>query len=184
MVNKVLQADVENLQTNGFSAAALVNDTKRAINEIIEQGGTGSIIPVVQGGTGASTAAEARTNLGAAKDELATPSVKGLMSTADKVRLESTLLHSTNKAGAAVVFTDNAFYGTAVAPITANITHDIASAKPGVEISIYHNHSVAPTYPAEWVLLGSGTYATSVLNTIIARYVSSTRIEYVITQEA
>lgn len=36
MVDKVTAADIENLVTDGASAARLVNDEKRAINELID----------------------------------------------------------------------------------------------------------------------------------------------------
>lgn len=36
MVSKVIYTDITNKQTNGESGAALVNDTKRAINEVID----------------------------------------------------------------------------------------------------------------------------------------------------
>ena len=435
MVNKVLQTDIVNLLTNGQSAATLVNDVKRAINQVIDEGGVTDTVPIEKGGTGGITAEEARTNLGAAKDQLASASNNGLISTADKVRLDNALLETlqfweptvtdgvidvssypTNRAGKfyeisglvspafftafnrtldngdvvpfdrlgvptdlwynvigiagqnyylaaadaeevgykkfsatpcscdelelsatiaaanteyqigqwitngtfnvqtiksgpwqfnlhinrtggssssnpfirakvfeldggietelfsvisniiedsgdqfitldyvlqnditidgkplivrlyaereggtstdlsvfvggntrasyvettldiailgindidglpealypesktanEVTFAAPAFHGD-VTPLTGNITHDLTGANAGVEATIYHNDTTEPTYPAEWVKLGSGAYANSVLNTIIARYINSSRIEYVITQDA
>lgn len=185
MVDSILQADIENLETNGFSAATLINDTKRAVNEIIAQNGVLSVVPITSGGTGASTALQARTNLSAALDQLSSSSSKGLMSAAQfnkLARLIETVPQS--KAGAEVEFTTPAFYGSYAAPISSNITHDLVGAKAGVEVTIYHNDDVAPTFPTEWVLLGTGEYVTNTLNIIIARYIDSGRIEYVITQEA
>ncbi len=55
MVSKVTYTDITNKQTNGESGAALVNDTKRAINEVIDLVGDidlggvgGSTLPVLQ----------------------------------------------------------------------------------------------------------------------------------------
>jgi hypothetical protein len=55
MVSKVTYTDITNKQTNGESGAALVNDTKRAINEVIDLVGDidlggigGSTLPVFQ----------------------------------------------------------------------------------------------------------------------------------------
>lgn len=266
MVDSILQADIENLETNGFSAATLINDTKRAVNEIIAQNGVLSVVPITMGGTGASTALQARTNLSAALDQLSSSSSKGLMSSTQfnkLARLIETVLRAwepvvdegvidisqyptsaagrfyevqglvspayfppfdrqldngdiiafdlsgnpsdifntaslgiddiygledalypQSKAGAEVEFTTPAFYGSVATPITSNITHDLVGAKVGVEVTIYHNDDIAPTFPTEWVLLGTGDYVTDSLNIVIARYIDSGRIEYVITQEA
>lgn len=55
MVSKVTYTDITNKQTNGESGAALVNDTKRAINEVIDLVGDidlggvgGSTLPILQ----------------------------------------------------------------------------------------------------------------------------------------
>lgn len=401
MVDKVLFSDVENLQTTGQSAASLVNDLKRAVNEVIDTG-VGEVLPVLKGGTGADNADDARTNLMAAKDVLATTSTKGLMSAGDKVRVDDAAQRSSNETitgdwdfeglltkdtypvltqndslpthvpyyfgataadipdyryfypypcgcvseeitatltnpateylleewvtnggfgsqriptgvwtfymylrkssasgspgitarvkvykldeslteellftaesdtvtsdtidlytfshtiqteipllltdrlivrvygyrasnpsqnlimrvagedfssyvdttlgssrttitdvvglqdaldakvdiesasntGTEVEFIEDAFYNITTSG-TGNITHDLTGAKRGVEVTIYHNDSSAPTFPAEWVLVGTGSYTISVTNIIIARYISATRIEYVITQ--
>lgn len=88
MVNKVNISDIENLNTSGEAAARLINDTKRAINEIIDSGSAG-IVPVNMGGTGATTPAEARANLGAASTDVATPISNGLLSKEDKVKIDN-----------------------------------------------------------------------------------------------
>lgn len=47
-----------------------------------------SVVPVNKGGTGATTAASARTSLGAASTDVATTAVDGLLSAADKTKLD------------------------------------------------------------------------------------------------
>ena len=62
------------------------------------------------------------------------------------------------------------------------ITDSLTSAKIGLVQKIYHNHTVAPTFPAGWVKMGTATYTTSTLNVIFAEWVSGTRVEYWITK--
>lgn len=94
------------------------------------------------------------------------------------------LVLATATTGTAIDFTSNKIFGTPASPETGNITDDLTGAKLGVVQKIYHNAGSAPTVPAGWVLLGSGTYTTSVLNIIYAEWVSGTRVEYWIVQEA
>lgn len=94
------------------------------------------------------------------------------------------LVLATATTGTAIDFTSNKIFGSPASPETGNITDDLTGAKIGVVQKIYHNHSVAPTVPAGWVLIGSGTYTTSVLNIIYAEWVSGNRVEYWIVQEA
>lgn len=67
-------------------------------------------------------------------------------------------------------------------PATGNITDDLTDARMGVVQKIYHNHIIAPSTPAGWVLVGEGFYVPGTLNIINAEWVSGTRVEYWITQ--
>ena len=67
-------------------------------------------------------------------------------------------------------------------PATGNITDDLTDARMGVVQKIYHNHTIAPSTPAGWVLVGEGFYVPGTLNIINAEWVSGTRVEYWITQ--
>lgn len=60
---------------------------------IISTFNTGNVVPVANGGTGATTATGARTNLGAASTAVATTSANGLMSAADKTKLDNIPSH-------------------------------------------------------------------------------------------
>jgi hypothetical protein len=84
--------------------------------------------------------------------------------------------------GTIIFFNQPMVYGTAVTAETANITNDLTDAKVGIIQKIYHTSGTAPTYPAGWVLIGSGVYSTTVQNKIYAEFVGGTRVEYWITQ--
>jgi hypothetical protein len=91
---------------------------------------------------------------------------------------------ATADTGAVIDFVTSKVFNSPARPSTANITDDLTGAKIGTVQKIYHNHSVAPSVPAGWVLLGSGTYQTSELNIIYAEWVGSSRVEFWIIQEA
>jgi len=84
--------------------------------------------------------------------------------------------------GAVISFESTKIYNSVASPETGNITDDLADAKIGAVQKIYHNHSIAPAFPAGWVKIGTGTYATSTLNIIYCEWVSGTRVEYWIVQ--
>lgn len=84
--------------------------------------------------------------------------------------------------GVDIFFVTPQIYNTASSAATANITNDLTGANLGVIQKIYHNHSVAPTVPGGWVLIG-GEYTISELNIIYAEWCGSSRVEYWITQE-
>ncbi len=84
--------------------------------------------------------------------------------------------------GTVVSFTTNQVYNEWDVPGTGNITNDLTGAKTGIVQKIYHNHSVAPSTPAGWVLVSGGVYVPGVLNIIYAEWVKGTRVEYWITQ--
>lgn len=85
--------------------------------------------------------------------------------------------------GTIIDFAASKIFNSPSSPATGNITDSLTGAEIGVVQKIYHNHSVAPTVPAGWKLIGSATYELSVLNIIYAEWVSGTRVEYWIVQE-
>jgi hypothetical protein len=84
--------------------------------------------------------------------------------------------------GSVISFAVPQVYNSPASPSSSNITDDLTSAQIGVVQKIYSNKSTAPTYPAGWVKIGSGSYTTSTLNIIYAEWVSGTRVEYWIVQ--
>lgn len=92
--------------------------------------------------------------------------------------------YATSTTGSAISFSSPKVWNTFSSPSTANLTDDLTGAKIGAIQKIYSNKAVAPTVPAGWVLIGTGTYTTSTLNIIFAEWVSGTRVEYWITKPA
>lgn len=92
--------------------------------------------------------------------------------------------YATATTGSAISFSSPKVWNTFSSPSTANLTDDLTGAKIGAIQKIYSNKAVAPTVPAGWVLIGTGTYTTSTLNIIFAEWVSGTRVEYWITKPA
>ena len=86
--------------------------------------------------------------------------------------------------GSVISFNVPVVWNTPASPSSSNLTDDLTGAKIGYIQKIYHNKATAPTVPAGWVLIGTGTYTTSTLNIIFAEWVSSTRVEYWITKPA
>ena len=84
--------------------------------------------------------------------------------------------------GSVISFNVPVVWNTPASPSASNLTDDLTNAKIGYIQKIYHNKATAPTVPAGWVLIGTGTYTTSTLNIIFAEWVSSTRVEYWITK--
>ena len=91
---------------------------------------------------------------------------------------------TTATTGSVISFAIPQVYNTFSSPSASNLTDDLTGAKIGYIQKIYHNKATAPTVPAGWVLIGTGTYTTSTLNIIFAEWVSGTRIEYWITKPA
>jgi hypothetical protein len=89
---------------------------------------------------------------------------------------------TTATTGAVISFATPQIYNSIASPSTSNITDDLTGAKIGIVQKIYHNHSVAPTFPAGWVKRGDGEYVVSVLNTIYAEWSVGTTVEYWIVQ--
>lgn len=85
---------------------------------------------------------------------------------------------STQTTGTLIAFNEPLIYNTSSAPGTGNITVSLTDAKLGIVQKIYHNDGSAPSVPAGWVLIGSGTYTTSALNIIFAEWCGGTRVEY------
>jgi hypothetical protein len=91
---------------------------------------------------------------------------------------------ATAASGVAIDFTANKIFNSPASPGTGNVTESLTGAKIGIVQKIYHNAGTAPTYPAGWVRIGSTDYVTSELNIIYAEWVSGSRVEYWIVQEA
>lgn len=92
-------------------------------------------------------------------------------------------LAAVDVSGTAIAFAVPQFYGTPGAPESGNITLDTTGLVKGMVQVLYHDNGTEPTYPASFVKL-SGTYSTTVLNIIYMQAISTTRIEYTISQEA
>lgn len=90
--------------------------------------------------------------------------------------------YTTATTGSVISFVVPQVYNSVASPSSSNITDSLTNAKIGVVQKIYHNHTIAPTFPAGWVKMGTSTYTTSTLNVIFAEWVSSTRVEYWITK--
>jgi hypothetical protein len=84
--------------------------------------------------------------------------------------------------GTVIEFVQAQQYGTVASPETGNITDDLTGAKAGLIQKIYHNSGTPPTVPAGWVKITPNVYVASVLNIIYCEWVSSTRVEYWLTQ--
>ena len=91
---------------------------------------------------------------------------------------------ATATTGGEISFTEKEIYNTSAAAGTGNITNDLTGAQLGIVQKIYHQEGSAPSFPAGWVLLGSGTYSTTALNVIYAEWCGGTRVEYWIVQPA
>jgi hypothetical protein len=84
--------------------------------------------------------------------------------------------------GTVISFASTTVYNEWDAPATGSLTNDLTGAQIGVVQKIYHNHSIAPSTPAGWVLVSGGVYVPGTLNIIYAEWVKGTRVEYWITQ--
>lgn len=92
---------------------------------------------------------------------------------------------TTAETGTLITFESAKIYNSPISPATGDITDDLTGAKIGIVQKIYHKSGTEPTYPAGWVLIGTGTYVTgTILNIIFAEWISETRVEYWIIQEA
>jgi hypothetical protein len=90
---------------------------------------------------------------------------------------------SFNTTGISVGFTNSMIYNSPTSPGTSSITEDLTGAKLGVVQKIYHNHSTTPTFPDGWVKIG-GEYVTSIMNIIFAEWISGSRVEYWVVNDA
>jgi hypothetical protein len=84
--------------------------------------------------------------------------------------------------GTVISFVSTTVYNEWDAPATGSLTNNLTGAQIGVVQKIYHNHSIAPSTPAGWVLVSGGVYVPGTLNIIYAEWVKGTRVEYWITQ--
>ena len=106
----------------------------------------------------------------------------GYLTSADWTTFNGKQNETTSTTGSVISFATPQVYNTPASPSSSNLTDSLTGAKIGVVQKIYSNKSVAPTVPAGWVLIGTGTYTISTLNIIFAEWVSSTRVEYWITK--
>lgn len=107
--------------------------------------------------------------------------VKGVTS-AIQTQIDARQNLATATTGAVISFATPQIYNTVASPATGNITNNLTGAKIGTVQKVYHQSGSAPTVPAGWVKLGSGTYSTTLLNIIYCEWVSGSRVEYWITQ--
>lgn len=84
--------------------------------------------------------------------------------------------------GVNISFDSSKIFNTSTDFGTGNITNNLTDAKLGTVQKIYHQEGSAPTFPAGWVLIGTGTYSTTALNIIYAEWCGGTRVEYWIVQ--
>jgi len=86
--------------------------------------------------------------------------------------------------GTLIDFATKVVFNTVASPGTGNFTEDQTGAVFGNIQKIYHDDTVAPSFPGTWVQLGDGAYFPNELNIIYAEFVDEgTRVEYWITQE-
>lgn len=71
--------------------------TLSTLNTVNNANWSGTALSVANGGTGSTTASDARTNLGAASTDVATTSTNGLMSAADKTKLDNAAVTNGNQ---------------------------------------------------------------------------------------
>jgi len=89
---------------------------------------------------------------------------------------------TTASTGVNISFVVPQIYDSPASPRTGNITEDLTGANIGIVQKIYHQQVGVPTFPAGWVLVGTGSYVGGSLNIIYAEWVSGTRVEYWIVQ--
>ena len=80
-----------------------------------------------------------------------------------------------------------AYYGSPSRPVYGNFTHDINDDDhSAVMHKIWHKDTIIPSFPADWVLVGTIPYVADMLNVIHAEFVrvgEFKRVEYWIAQE-
>lgn len=84
--------------------------------------------------------------------------------------------------GTAIAFAIPQTYGSVGSPETGNVTLVTTNLVKGMVQLLLHNHSSEPTFGSEFKKI-SGVYVVGVLNSIYMHAVSTTRIEYTISQE-
>lgn len=85
--------------------------------------------------------------------------------------------------GTNIDFKSRKIYNAPTAPSSDNFTDNLIGANLGVIQKIYHQNTVAPTFPAGWVKVTDGVYFPNQLNTIFAEWAGGTRVEYWVIQE-
>lgn len=95
----------------------------------------------------------------------------------------SAYTYPTYKTGNTITFDSQYFYNSRATPGTGNVTEDLTGAQLGVVQKIYHNDIILPSFPAGWILIGSGTYTIGVLNIIMCEWIGGSSTEYWILQD-
>ena len=108
------------------------------------------------------------------------PKADALYATISNLALKQDFATATT--GAVISFSVPQVYNSVASPSSSNITNDLTGARIGIVQKIFHNSGSAPTFPAGWVRLGTGSYVNSTLNIIYCEWVSGSRVEYWITQ--
>ena len=84
-----------------------------------------------------------------------------------------------------ITFDKPTIYNSPTIPASYDgFTSVLTNARIGVIQKIYHLDNFIPVFPANWVLIGYGTYVTNVLNIIYAEWIEDERVEYWIIQQA
>lgn len=85
--------------------------------------------------------------------------------------------------GNTISFKTDEIYNTHLSPTNGDINEDLNDAMIGVVQKIYHNDSIIPTFPVNWVKLSTNDYVVDTLNIIYAEWCGDSRVEYWIIQE-
>lgn len=110
--------------------------------------------------------------------QAASSSNKGFLTSTDWSTFNGKANKASANSGIDISFRTPEVYNTRSSAGTGNITGDYTNAIIGVVQKVYHNDSVAPTVPATWIKLGTGTYTPSTLNIIYVEWTSSNIAEY------
>lgn len=86
-------------------------------------------------------------------------------------------------AGTVIKFDVAKTYGSVASPASGNITLDTADLVVGMVQHCLHNSDPAPTFASVFKRISVTEYVPGVLNTIYFHAVSTTRIEYTVSQE-
>lgn len=89
---------------------------------------------------------------------------------------------TTASVAADISFVIPQIFNSPASPKSGNVTNDLTGANIGIVQKIYHQQGGVPSFPAAWVLVGTGGYVGGTLNIIYAEFVSAIRVEFWIVQ--